>query len=75
MTIDFDGGGSRLDFWVVGNSQKVQYSSGAKSEETLKLTVNTAQRLAGTLTIDEIASGGPKVDIKFDATLSNQYNK
>ncbi|MEO8848538.1 MAG: hypothetical protein ABI440_07915 [Casimicrobiaceae bacterium] len=75
MTIDFDGGGPRLDYWVVGNHQKIQASGGAKPEETLKLTADTAQRLAGTLNIDDSASGGPKVNVKFDATLSNQYSK
>lgn len=74
MTVDFDVG-PRLNYWVVGNGQKVQYSGTAKPEETLKLTSDTAQRLAGALTIDDAAMGGAKVNVKFDATLVKQFSK
>jgi hypothetical protein len=74
MTVDFDVG-PRLNYWVVGNGQKVQYSGTAKPDETLKLTADSAQRLAGTLTIDDGAMGGAKVNVKFDATLVKQFAK
>ncbi len=74
MTVDFDVG-PRLNYWVVGNGQKVQYSGTAKPDETLKLTGDTAQRLAGTLTIDDGAAGGAKVNVKFDATVVKQFSK
>ena len=62
MTIDFDVG-PRLNYWVVGNGQKIQYSGTAKPEATLKLTADTAQRLAA------------KVNVKFDAPVVKQYAK
>lgn len=74
MTIDFDVG-PRLNYWVVGNGQKIQYSGTAKPEATLKLTTDTAQRLAGTLVIDDSTAGGAKVNVKFDAPVVKQYTK
>jgi hypothetical protein len=74
MTVDFDVG-PRLNYWVVGNGQKIQYSGTAKPDETLKVTADTAQRLAGTLTIDDGAVGGAKVNVKFDATVVKQFSK
>ena len=54
MTVDFDTG-PRLNFWFVGNGQRVQ-ASGTAQPETMKLTANTPagensswwQRLTGT---------------------------
>jgi len=74
MTVDLDSG-PRLNYWVVGNGQKVQYSGTAKPEETLKLTTDTADRVAGTLTIDDSAAGGAKVNVKFDAATLKQFSK
>ena len=74
MTVDFDAG-PRLNYWVVGNGQKIQYSGSARPDESLKLTTDTAQHLAGTLTIDDGAMGGAKVSVKFDATLAKQFSK
>ena len=74
MTVDFDVG-PRLNYWVVGNGQKIQYSGTAKPDETLKLIANTAERLAGTLTIDDGAMGGALVNVKFDATTVKQFSK
>ena len=66
MTVDFDAG-PRLNYWVVLNDQRVQYSGTAKPA-VLTLTADTATRLAGKLTLDGTA-GGPKVEIEFDAPL------
>jgi hypothetical protein len=74
MTVDFDTG-PRLNYWVVGNGQKIQYSGSARPDEAAKLTADTAQRLAGTLTIDDGAAGGAKVNVTFDATLVKQFSK
>lgn len=74
MTVDFDAG-PRLNYWVVGNGQKVQYSGSARPDESVKLSADTAQRLAGTLTIDDGAAGGANVDVKFDATVVKQFSK
>jgi len=74
MTVDFDVG-PRLNYWVVGNGQKVQYSGTAKPGETLKLSADTPEHLAGTLTIDDGAMGGAKVNVKFDTTTVKQFGK
>jgi hypothetical protein len=67
-------GGSRMNYWFVGNDQRVQYSGSARPE-TLKLTTDTPQRLAGKLTIDDSAAGGAKVSIDFDATMLKEFTK
>jgi hypothetical protein len=68
MTIDFEEGG-RLPYWFVANGQLVQYSGMVKSE-VAALTTNTVDRMAGTLTFDQAAAGGPVVKVTFDAPLA-----
>ena len=67
MTVDFDTP-PRLDYWLAVNGQKVQYSYGAMPEAFVART-NDAGHLAGRLTIDDVAVGGPKVDAEFDVTV------
>jgi len=74
MTVDFDVS-PLLNYWVVGNGQKVQYSGTAKPEETLKLTTDTPEQMAGTLTIDDSKAGGAKVNVKFDAKTAKSFSK
>lgn len=70
--VDLDAG-PRLNYWVVLNDQRVQYSGTAKPA-VLTLTADTATRLAGKLTLDGTA-GGPKVEIEFDAPLLKELKK
>jgi len=67
MTVDLDAG-PRLNYWVSLNNQMVQYS-GTAPPAVLKLTTDTATRLAGKLTLDGTAAGGPLVDVEFDTPL------
>lgn len=67
MTVDLDAG-PRLNYWVVLDNQMVQYS-GTAPPAVLKLTTDTPTRLAGQLSIDSVAAGGPKVDLDFDVPL------
>ncbi len=67
MTVDLDAG-PRLNYWVVLNDQRVQYS-GTAQPAVLTLTADTPARLAGKLLFDATAAGGPQVDIEFDAPL------
>jgi hypothetical protein len=73
MTIDLDAG-RRLNYWVVGNGQRVQYS-GTAEPATLVLTVDTPQRVAGKFSIDDRAAGGPQVQVEFDASLVKEVTK
>jgi hypothetical protein len=73
MTVDLDAG-PRLNYWVVLNDQRVQYS-GTERPAALTLTADTPARLAGRLVFDGAAMGGPQVDIEFDAPLLKQMLK
>jgi hypothetical protein len=42
---------------------------------TLKATADSADRLAGKLTFDDSKSGGPKIDVQFDAPLLKSFTK
>ena len=67
MTIDLDAG-PRINYWAVGNDQRVQHS-GTAAPESLKLTTDTPQRVAGTWDLDARGSGGPLIKVEFDAAL------
>lgn len=67
MTVDLDGG-PRLNYWMVYNGGRVQHSDTARPE-ALTTTANEPGRLAGRLAFDGTPSGGPKVDVEFNAPL------
>jgi hypothetical protein len=71
MTVDLDAG-PRLNYWVVLNGQRVQYSGTAKPA-MLQTTADEATRLAGTLRIDDTDAGGPKVEVQFDTKLLKEF--
>ena len=73
LTIDFDAG-PRINYWLVGNHQLVQYSATAEPA-SLKLTIDTPTRLAGKWDIDASAAGGPNIQIEFDAPLVKEIRK
>jgi hypothetical protein len=66
------GSGPRLNYWMALNDQKVQHS-GTQPPASLKATVDEPKRLAGKLAFDDTASGGPKVDVEFDAALVKEF--
>jgi hypothetical protein len=70
LSLNFDSG-PRLNYWMVQNDQKIQYS-GTLKPEVLKTTADDAKRMAGKLTFDDAGAGGPKVDVEFDATLTKE---
>jgi len=71
ITVDLDAG-PRLEYWLVLNDQRVQYS-GTEQPAALRLTVDTSNRVAGKLAFDNSAAGGPQVDIEFDAPLAREF--
>ena len=74
MTMDFEAGEARLGYWFVANDQLVQYS-GTVKPESVTLTTDDGKRLAGTVTFDQTASGGPSVQVTFDAPLVKTLGK
>jgi hypothetical protein len=58
----------------VANNQRVQYSGMIKPAEAT-LTTDSPDRLAGTLTFDQSASGGATVSVTFDAALVKALGK
>lgn len=67
LTIDLDAG-ARINYWFVANGQRVQYS-GTAGPESLRLSVDTAERVAGAWRLDARLAGGPQVQVEFDAPL------
>lgn len=67
IQVDFDTG-PRLKYWVTLNGGLLQYSGSAQSSAA-KVAGGDAGRLAGTLSIDDTPSGGPKLEVEFAATL------
>lgn len=61
-----------LAYAVRLNGQRAQYSGGTDGG-AFKLSINKPDHLAGKLHIDDIASGGAKVDADFDLTLTNTF--
>ena len=71
LTVDLDGG-PRLNYWMAINNQLVQHS-GTKPPAALKASADEPKRLAGKLAFDGARSGGPKVEVEFDAALEKEY--
>ena len=67
MTIDFDAD-PRVNYWFVASNQRVQYS-GTADPKTMKLTVDTPERVVGTWELDARPAGGPQISVHFDAAL------
>ena len=76
MTVGKEDFGSttRVVYWVVTNDGMMQYS-GNDDVSALVLTTDTADRMAGKLTIDDTAADGPKIDVEFDAPLAKEFKE
>jgi hypothetical protein len=62
------GSGPRMNYWMAISDQRVQHSD-TEEPSSLAATTDDAKKLAGKLTIDDTASGGPQVSVEFDAPL------
>ncbi|MBM3522663.1 MAG: hypothetical protein FJX57_06875 [Alphaproteobacteria bacterium] len=71
MTVDFDAG-PRLNYWVVRNKQMIQHS-GTAAPAVYTAARNEAGHLSGKLVFDSSGSGGPKVELEFDAALLKEF--
>ena len=76
MTVGKEDFGSttRVVYWVVTNDGMMQYS-GNDDLSALAPTTDTADRMAGKLTIDDTAADGPKIDVEFDAPLAKEFKE
>jgi len=73
--IQFDlDAGRRVLYWMSLDKQLVQYS-GTVEKEALKLTNDTADKIAGKLVVNDSAAGGPAVEVEFDAPILKAYKK
>jgi hypothetical protein len=72
LSINLDSG-SRLEYWMVMNDQRIQYS-GTEPVSSLTTKGNDPGRIAGALRFDKSAAGGPKVDVEFDAALAKEVS-
>lgn len=61
-----------LGYAIRLNGERVQYSGGTDGD-AFKLATNQSDHLAGTVHIDDTASGGAKVDATFDLTLVSTF--
>jgi hypothetical protein len=66
-------GGSRFNYWMVMNGQKVQYS-GTEPVASLAAKTDDGKKLTGTLRFDKTGASGPKVDVEFDAVLVKELS-
>ncbi len=70
-TVEFDAD-PRMGYWFVANGQRIQHSDTAKTE-TMNLSQNTSQQLAGQWTLT--GGVGPTGSVKCDATPLKTFSK
>ena len=73
IQVDLDAA-HRILYWVNLNGQTVQYS-GTAVLESVDLTTQAKDRLAGSLKIDDSGAGGPRVNVTFDVSLVKSFAK
>ncbi len=66
--------GPRLTYWMSLNGQMVQYS-GTVTRESLQLTTEKADHLAGKLKFDQSAAGGPVIEVTFDTHKGKTFTR
>lgn len=72
VEVDFDAG-PRLNYWLVLKGQLIQYSGTA--DPAAFTGKSGGDGIAGRLTIDDTAAGGPKIDAAFDAPLLRRFDR
>ncbi|MDQ6891724.1 MAG: hypothetical protein M3167_03480 [Acidobacteriota bacterium] len=73
MTVDY-GSGPRLNYWVVMNDQRIQYSGTVKPEAFTART-DDGRRISGRLSFNDSGAGGPTVEVELDATLVKEFRR
>ena len=71
MTMQFEAGPIAY-YWVSLQGGTLQYS-GATHRNVFRPTVDTAERLAGSIKFDDSPDGGGKSDVEFDAPLTKAF--
>lgn len=62
-----------VGYWMAIADQSTQVSAPLDAK-LFATTTNTPQRVAGKVSFDESASGGPKVEASFDAPLTKSFD-
>lgn len=73
LQVDWDAG-PRLNYWLTLSDSLVQYS-GTADPKSFTAKDNSPTHVSGKLNIDSLSSGGPKVDVEFDAPLVKEISK
>ena len=71
MTADFTGG-PRINYWIAINAQKIQYS-GTATPAAFSARADDPRRLAGRLSVDDVAAGGPRLVAEFDVDVLKEF--
>ena len=64
--------GERMNLWAVANGQKTQHSD-TIVRTGFQSTTDTADAVAGVLTIDRSNIGGPKINVEFKVRLTKAF--
>ena len=62
-----------VGYWMAIANQSMQVSAPLDAK-LFATTVNTPQRVAGQVSFDQTGSGGPKVEVSFDATVTKSFD-
>jgi hypothetical protein len=62
-----------VGYWMAIADQSMQVSAPLDAK-LFVTTVNTPQRVAGKVSFDQTGSGGPKVEVSFDATVTKSFD-
>jgi hypothetical protein len=62
-----------VGYWMAIADQSMQVSAPLDAK-LFATTVDTPQRVAGKVSFDQTGSGGPKVEVSFDATVTKSFD-
>ena len=71
LTVDLVSG-PRFMYWLSSNDGLVQYS-GTTKPANLQATIDQPGKLAGKLSFDDNAAGGPRITVDFDTVLVKEF--
>jgi hypothetical protein len=73
ISFDLDETMPFVGYWMAIADQSMQVSAPLDAK-LFASTVDTPQRVTGKVSFDQTASGGPKVEVSFDATVTKSFD-